>query len=63
MDGAFDDVALERAFGEARRGVGAFVVGDIKRAADIEDREPPVIDIERPGAFRRDVGLRANPHN
>jgi len=63
MHGAFDDIALKQAVGEARRSMGAFVVGDIEPAADIEDREPLVGDIERPHRFRLDFGLRANPYD
>ncbi len=56
-------VALQHAVGEARRRVGAFVVGDIELAADIEDREPLVADVEGLHRLRRNIGLPAHPYD
>ena len=39
MHRAFDHVAVEHAVGEARRAMGAFVIGDEERAAEIVDGE------------------------
>lgn len=63
MHAAFDDVAFQEAVGEARRGMGAFVVGDVELALDIVHREPAVADLEGLHRFRRDVGLRTNPND
>src|SRR5579859_3954467 len=63
VQAALDDVAVEKALGEACGGVGAFVVGDVKRAAEIEHGEPAVADFEGLGRVRRNLGLRADPNH
>ena len=40
MQAALDDAVFEEAVGEARRGVGAFVVGDVELALEVVDGEP-----------------------
>jgi hypothetical protein len=44
IERTLDDVVLENAFGEARR--GAFVVGDVELAGDVVDGEDAVPHLE-----------------
>ena len=57
---ALDHVALDHAVGQARRRMGAFVVGDVKRAVDVIDRKPVGADLERLDGARRNIGLSAD---
>ena len=60
MHAALDDVALDHAVGQARRGMGAFIVGDVKGAFDVVDRKPVGADLECLDGARRHIGLSAN---
>ena len=63
MQRALDNTVFKDAVGEARTGMGTFVVRHIIRATQIVDREPLVADLVGLHRFRRDLGLRTNPDN
>ena len=60
---ALDHVALDHAVGQARRRMGAFVVGDVEGAVDVIDRKPIGADLERLDGARRHIGLSTNAYD
>ena len=46
MHAAFDHVPVQHPVGEARRRVGTFIIGDIKRSGNVVDRQPAIADLK-----------------
>src|SRR6202035_2609810 len=61
MQAALDDAVFEKAVGEARGRLSAFVVGDVELTLEIVDGKPFIADLVRLHRFRRDLELRADP--